>query len=403
MRLFLAKHPLLRKLLVAFGIVLIFITGRYLPLPGVALGAYVNLNPFLDTAISLTGGSLSQIGLFSLGLAPMMYANLLVQLFSLGKRHTSLSPKLLEFRKNLLLLVIAFVQGMTVAVSLTYGRGDGFLLMALQATAVLIAGAFVINWLSNMNSAYGIGGPMLIMLTSLLFNQLSNLPLLGELWQEGYQFLILGFGLWTLLTIFLIVYFDKAEYRIPIQRMSIHNNYASSSYLPIKVNVVGGMPIMYAYSLLSFPQYLLVFLAFLFPSWQWLQGLNHYFMMTNWVGILIYLLILVILSVMMGFVTVDVVSLAEGMRHAGDYIPYIRTGKPTQLYLSRFVWFFSLFNACYLVVLSGLPLLVSLLVPKVQPLAGLTGVFMMMGGILIQLLDEFRVMRLKKQYVSLFD
>lgn len=403
MRIFFAKHPMLRKVLVTFTIIAIFITGRYIPLPKVLVGSYVNLNPYLDTAVSLTGGSLSQIGLFSLGLGPMMYATLLAQLFSLGRRPSMLSPKVIEFRKNMLMLLIAVIQGLGIAVGLTYRSPEPFMLQVFQVTAVLVAGAFVIYWLANLNGAFGIGGPMVIMLTSILFGQFANIPVVFELWQEGYQWLVMGFGFWTLFTIFLIVFFDRAEYRIPIQRMSIHNKYAKDSYLPIKVNVVGGMPIMYAYSLISFPQYLIMLLIFLFPKLTSLQDLAPLFLMDRWTGVVIYLVIIVVLSLLMAFVNVDVISMAEGLRNGGDYIPYVRTGKPTQVYLTRYVRFFAWFNACYLVFLIGIPMVVGLLIPDVRPIAGLTGIFMMVSGMILSFLEELKVMRLKKQYVSLFD
>lgn len=403
MKKFLAKHVLLRKYLVTLLILLVFTAGRHLPLPKVLIEDYVNLNPFLDTAISLTGGSLSQIGLFSLGLAPMMYSSLLVQLSLLGKRHLIVSPKLFEFRKNMLMLVIALIQGLGLAVNLHYGGGEPFLVQVFQVTLVLITGAFVINWLGNMNAAYGLGGPIVIMLASILSNQMRALPVVVDLWQSGKVALVLAFGFWGLLTVFFSVFFEWSEYRIPIQRMSIHNNYAKDSYLPIKVNIAGGMPIMYAYSLMAFPQYFLFLLAALFPKLSNLSGLNTYFMMTNLSGVLMYFLVLTVLTLVMAFVTVDVTSMAEGMRQAGDYIPYIRTGKPTQAYLSRYVRFFAWFNALYLVVLTGLPLLVSLIIPETRPLAGLSGIFMMTAGMLMGIREELRVRRLKKSYRSLFD
>lgn len=403
MKVFFAQHPILRKILVTLGIVAIYIAGRYVPLPKVALGAYVDLNPFLDTAVSLTGGSLSRIGVFSLGLGPTMYATLLSQLFSLGKRPTMLSPKLMEFRKNLLMLLIATIQGLTLAVNLDYAGSEPFMVQVFQVTAVLVAGAFVIHWLGNLNGAFGIGGPMVIMLAGILFNQFANIPTVIGLWEDGYQWLVVAFAGWTLLTIFLIIVFDRAEYRIPIQRMSIHNKYAKDSYLPIKVNVAGPMPLMYAYTLLSFPQYLIMLLVFLFPKLSGLEAVSGFFLLDRWSGVAVYLTIIVVLTLITAFVNVDVISMAETMRNGGDYIPYVRTGKPTQAYLTRYVRFFAWFNAFYLLLLSGIPMVLALFIPEARPIAALTGIFMMMGGMILAFLEEIKVMNLKKQYVSLFD
>lgn len=403
MTLFFAKHPIFRKILVTLGMVVLFITGRYIPLPNVVLGAYVDLNPFLDTAISLTGGSLSNIGLFSLGLGPSMYAMLLMQLFSLGKRHQKVSPKVLQFRRSAMMLVVAVIQGMSLAVNLKYTNPDAFLLQVLQVTLVLTAGAFVIDFLSNLNAEYGLGGPSVIVLTSILFNQLVSFPIVAKLWAQGRVMLVIGFILWMLLTIFLIVVSERAEYRIPIQRISIHNKHADSSYLPIKVNVAGGMPLMYAYSVLGLPQYIGLLLQYFFPEWGGATWLNDYFSLMSLPGVLTYMLIIAVLTLLLSFVNVDVVSLVEGMRQSGDYIPFVRPGKATQRYINGYVRSLAVFNAIYLMFLAGLPMLVTLGDPEAQRLAGLTGVAMMSAGILLTIFEEIKVLRLKKQYVSLFD
>lgn len=403
MTLFFAKHPIIRKILVSLGIVIIFITGRYIPLPNVVLGDYVNLNPFLDTAISLTGGSLSNIGLFSLGLGPSMYAMLLMQLAVLGKRHQKVSPKLLQFRRSSMTFAVAAIQGMSLAVNLNYINPEAFLLQVLQVTLVLIAGAFVIEFLSNLNTEYGIGGPSIIVLTSILFNQLAAFPVVANLWRQGREIVVVGFALWMLLIIFLIVLFDRAEYRIPIQRISIHNKHADSSYTPIKVNVAGGMPLMYAYSVMGLPQYIVLLIQYFFPNWGGAAWLNDYLSVATLPGVLTYIVIIAILTLMLSFVNVDVVSLAEGMRQSGDYIPFIRPGKATQDYINSHVRSLAVFNAIYLVCLAGLPMLVTLGDPEAQRLAGLTGVAMMTAGILLTIFEEIKVLRLKKQYVSLFD
>lgn len=403
MILFFAKHPLIRKLLVTWGIVILFITGRYIPLPNVVLGDYVNLNPFLDTAVSLTGGSLSKIGLFSLGLGPMMYGMLLMQLFTLGKRQQKTPPKVMEFRRHLLVLIVGVIQGMSLAVNLRYISSNAFLAQVLQVTVVLVAGAFVLTYLSNLNTAFGLGGPSVIVLTSILFSHLETLPVIKKLWQEGRTWLVIGFTLWLLLTVFLIVLFERAEYRIPIQRISIHNKHANSSYLPIKVNVAGGMPLMYAHSVLGFPQYVVLLLEYFFPKWEGAADLARYFSLMALPGVLIYLVVIFILTLLLAFVNVDVVNLTDGMRQSGDYIPFIRPGKPTQRYISQYVRLLSIFNAFYLIILAGLPLLVTLGDTDAQLLAGLTGVAMMAAGILLTIFEELKVLRLKKQYVSLFD
>lgn len=397
----LARHPLVRRGLVTLCLILVFIAGRYIPLPNIALGSYLERQPFLHTSLTALGGDLSQIGLFSLGLGPMMSSMILSQLFLMGQKR-QLSPKVLDRRKNLLLLVIAFIQGMGVAVNLTYLGSGSLLVNALATSLILMAGAMVLSWLANMNGAYGIGGPVLITLTSILLGQLQVLPLVRDLIEEGEGLIVLGFMAWALLTIFFFVLFDRSEYRVPIQRLSIHNQYAQDSYLPFKLNVTNGMPLMYAHSLLTFPQYLVMFIGYFFPKWSLGQKFLPYLTTSHAIGIVAYLLIIALLCLLLAFVTADVVQLTESMRNTGDYIPFIRPGQPTKAYLSRLVRRLAAFNACYLMVLAGVPLLVSLGDKSLQPLANLMGGLMMLSGMSLSITDELLVMNLKKRYKSLF-
>lgn len=401
MKKYFARHPFLRKFLVTLGLIIVFLLGRHIPLPRVLLEDYEN--PLSSYYVYIAGSNFSQIGLFSLGLSPMMYGMLLSQLFMLGKRSQSLSPKVVEFRKNLLILVVAVIQGLSLAISFSYGDVANPVPYILEVTVVLVAGAFIILWLSNMNTAFGIGGSLLLMLVSMIANQFTTLPLIVQLWGTSERFFLMAFGVWVLVTIYLIVLFDKSEYRIPLQRISIHNKYSEQSYLPIRVNVAGGMALMYAYSFLSFPTYILLLLSWVFPQWTWVQEARQWFSPTTLIGVLIYFLMIALLTVMLAFLNVDVVQLAEGLRNAGDYIPYVRPGRPTRDYIAKYVRFFAYFNAIYLVLLAGIPMLLALYRPNLQPLAGMVGVVMMTAGILLQVLEELHVMDLKKQYQSLFD
>lgn len=401
MKKFFALHPFVRKLFASLVIVLVFLLGRHIPLPRVSLTDYVH--PLSNHYFYMATNHFSQISVFSLGLGPMMYGMLLSQLFLLGKKSQAVSPKIVEFRKNLLVLVVAIIQGLSFAIGLSYGDVVNPLSAILEVTMVLVAGAFIILWLSHLNTAFGIGGPMLLMLVSIIANQFGNLPLVIHLWKTSERFFLIAFVGWVLITIYLIVLFDKSEYRIPLQRISIHNKYSEHSYLPIRVNVAGGMAIMYAYTFLSFPTYILLLLGWAFPQLNWVQAAIEWFNPRTFSGVLFYCVMIAVLTILLAFLNVDVVQLTEGLRNTGDYIPYVRPGRPTREYIARYVRFFAYFNAIYLIILAGIPMIVGLYRPALQPLAGMIGVIMMTAGILLQVLEELHVMTLKKQYQTLFD
>lgn len=398
----LIKYPLLRKSVVMVGIIAVFIIGKYIPLPRIPLDTYLTFSPELTTLTGLTGGDLSQIGLFALGLGPSMYAMLLSQLFTVGKKAKVTSPRLVAFRKNGLMLVISLIQGLAIAVGILPKEHGGNILDVGIVTVVLIAGAFVIDWLGTMNTVFGIGGPTIIVIANILLTQIHNIPQVIKLWEKGEQEPLIFLGFWILLTIYLIVITERAEYRIPIQRISIHSDYAKGSYLPIKVNIAGGMPLMYAYSFLAFPQYFLMLLVFLKPNWSFLKTLSTYFTTATVTGIVVYLVVIIILTLSLAQVNMDVFSKVETMRNAGDYISGIRPGKATQDYLTKHVLILGWVNAMVLVILSGVPLFLFVNHKELQPLAGTTGIFMMFTGLFFNLVEEIQTMQLKKQYKSIF-
>ncbi|HFI0694467.1 TPA: accessory Sec system protein translocase subunit SecY2 [Streptococcus suis] len=389
-------QPGIRKLAVTAGIIMLFLLGRSIPLPFLQLDAYINpeeVNSF----------NLAQISLFSLGLGPWMNATILLSLFT-RRKSASESPRMAEYRKNALMLLIAVIQGLGIAVSFSYtGSGSQLYQSIAGVTLVSVAGAFVISWLISLNSNFGVGGSAMLVLVNILVGQLVTIPKVMEL-SGTYLTPYLWFGLlWILVTIYLIVVFEKAEYRIPVQRITINNTLADEAYMPVKIFLSGGMSFMYSYTLFSFPQYVLVLLAYFFPQHGTIiKALGRYFSMLEWEGMVVFLLILYGLTVSFAYINLNPTDKAEELRKSGDYIPGVRPGKPTKQYLSKIASRLGNFNAFYLVVMSGIPMGISMIYPELRPIANLPGVVMMTASIFLTIIIEFRVMRLKKRYTPLF-
>ncbi|KXT76159.1 accessory Sec system protein translocase subunit SecY2 [Streptococcus sp. DD12] len=403
---FIHKHSQLSRIVFTFLIVILFILGRYLPLPNVPLGQYLaQKQSALNLAASVAGGSLSQIGLFSLGLGPWMYAMILVRLFGMGKQNNSVSKKRMEIRQNLLMVVIAVIQGLGIAFSLTYTSGQvNFLAMVAQSTLILVAGAFVLVWLGNQNAMYGVGGPTIIVLTNMLLSQDQTFPLFVKLWNKGHYVFVSFIVLWTLLAIYWISVSEKAEYRIKMQRVSINSQLAEEAYLPIKVNTSAGMPLMYAFTMLMLPQYLVMLLQNVYPKQDKLwQSITSALTTDNLIGVLIYILIIFLLGIAFSYVNLDIVNQTENLRKSGDFIDGIRPGKPTQAYLSRLVARLGFFSGLTLALVAGIPLLVGLGNAEHLLIANVSGIYIMMTGMLITIMDQMATSRLMKRYRGLFE
>ncbi|HEM3702978.1 TPA: accessory Sec system protein translocase subunit SecY2 [Streptococcus suis] len=387
-----------RKCILTFTIILTFILGRRLLLPLVDMEKVLSANEgFLVTDYSTTS-------LFSLGLGPWMYATILMSLFTIRKTK-AVSPQVMNARKNGLQLLIATIQGLGLAVTLPYQEGMGnTTLMIFMVTLITIAGSFVVGWLIDTNAAYGIGGSALIVLVNIILGQFSTLPTVVDLIGTYLTPYLWFWFFWILLTIYIIVVFEKAEYRVPVQRVSIKNHLADEAYMPIKLFISGGMPFMYAFTLLGFPPYLLLFLSFLFPQFKsTLSGWTKFFSMMEWEGIIVYLIILYVLTLTFAYINLSPRDKADEMRQSGDFISGVRPGKETVDYLSHIVGCLGHFNAIYLIIMSGIPLVIAMIHPELRAIAGLPGVIMMTAGIILGILLEFKIMLLKKRYRPLFD
>lgn len=401
---FLKHHLLVKKIGFTFFLILIFLLGRQIPLPGVDVNAYLGSeNSFIRTTSSLTGGNLSQIGLFSLGLGPWMSAMILMRLLTLGRDSQQLSPKALSIRQNSLMLVVAIIQALGICISLKYKSGQPLnFAMVIVPAIVLIGGSFIIAWLGNINSMHGLGGPAILVVVSMMVTQFQHIPLMVDLFNNGYALAIIVLMGWSFISMFFIVFLEHSEYRVPVMRISIHNRLVDKAYIPIKVNASGGMPLMYVYTFLMLPQYFIMLFAYFYPNNHQLQAWSLIFNTYNIWGICIFSILLFVLAIAFSLINIDPTKLAEDMRNAGDYIPNIEPGKETQLYLRHLGRFFGVFSGFFLVIMCVLPLLLTLGNTRLQSIAQLTGIVMMMTGILLSVIEEIKTARLRSRYKPLF-
>ncbi|MGT2799033.1 accessory Sec system protein translocase subunit SecY2 [Streptococcus marmotae] len=401
MRNILFRYPLVKKILFSFLISIVFLLGRYIPLPNVAISqTSLEADSSLEVASALSGGSLANIGLFSLGLGPWMYSIILNRVFALGRKRPA-GGNLQQQKQLLVMLVVALIQGLGIALTLTYVEPTSVQLIA-TATVVLVTGSFVLMWLGNLNAAYGVGGPTLIMFLSIIVSQFRVVPVFATVLAGPKALYALFILVWTLVSIYVTVVFEKAEYRIPIQRVSINSDMAKKAYLPIRVNPSNGMPIMYAYTFLAFPQYFLILLSYFLKNNSLLQY-GVYFTTRNEIGIGIYVLLVLLLSYSFAFVNLDPLSIAKGFRASGDYIKNIRPGKPTQLYLTRYIRFFGIFSGVITGILLSTPLILFLPEQELQIITPLSGIFMMMTGMILMIREEVFTSRLRRKYTELFE
>lgn len=405
MRKYFKRKKWMKKFFITFFLIILFILGRKIALPGInSQNYYFQDDYLLAVSSSISGGNLAELSIFSLGLGPWMYSVILMRLFSFGKRKKAISPTQLMVLQNLLMLIIAIIQSLGLAIELQKKASSvGQLETILSLSLILIAGSFLISWLANMNTAFGIGGPAMLVVVSMLLAQFSNIPLFVTMIHKGYFKLIMILLMWSLLSMFMILFFDRAEYRVPVARISIHNKLSEKAYIPIKVNASGGMPLMYVYTLLMLPQYLAMLLNSFYPGNGISNRVINLFSLNNITGIIIFTILIIVLAISFSFTNIDPTTLAEQLREVGDFIPEKRPGRQTEKYLKQLAWFFGSFSGLFLAILSILPLILTMGNSELQKTAQMTGIVMMLTGLMMSIIEEINIGKLAAKYKPLFE
>ena len=401
------KPVIIKKFLWTLFFLFIYVLGTKLTLPFIDMSkaaAMDGTSTTLNYATALMGGNLRSMSLFSVGLSPWMSSMLIWQMFAVSKRLglSKLPLEVQERRRMLLTLVIALIQSVALVLNLPLqetGGVDMTTIMVLN-TLVLMAGTYFLIWLTDLNAAMGLGGSIMIVMASMIayipqdiWNSIQELKI-SSLWLA----LMLVF---SLVFLYLAVTVERSKYRIPVNKINIHNRFKKYSYLDIRLNPAGGMPIMYAMTLVSIPQYFLLIIHFLQPEnqliEQWIEALS----MGSPAWFILYLLTIFILALAFAFINISGDQIAERMQKSGEYIENVYPGGATRRYINGLVTYFALVGAFYLILISGLPMMVVFLDIRYLRLSMIPGIFMIFIGMVFSIKDEVDALTLNDRYRSL--
>lgn len=401
------KPVIIKKFLWTLFFLFIYVLGTKLTLPFIDMSqaaAMDGTSTTLNYATALMGGNLRSMSLFSVGLSPWMSSMLIWQMFAVSKRLglSKLPLEVQERRRMLLTLVIALIQSVALVLNLPLQEAAGVDMTTIMVldTLVLMAGTYFLIWLTDLNAAMGLGGSIMIVMASMIayipqdiWNSIQELKI-SSLWLA----LMLVF---SLVFLYLAVTVERSKYRIPVNKINIHNRFKKYSYLDIRLNPAGGMPIMYAMTLVSIPQYFLLIIHFLQPNnqliEQWIEGLS----MGSPAWFILYLLTIFILALAFAFINISGDQIAERMQKSGEYIENVYPGGATRRYINGLVTYFALVGAFYLILISGLPMLVVLLDIRYLRLSMIPGIFMIFIGMVFSIKDEVDALTLNDRYRSL--
>ena len=385
------KIPDLRnKILFTLFIILLYRVGVAVPVPYIQTGIenVFGAGSIFDYLNLLSGGALEQATLFALGVSPYINASIIIQLLAIAiPALEKLSKEGEEGRKKL----DSITRYVTVALALVTSFGYYMLMKNYNAvtntgafTAVVIiacycAGAALVMWLAEKIDEKGIGNGISMILFA---NIISRLPsMFRTMWNTAYGWMQKGgLGiLWGVLFILciiafmialvgVVVFLTESERKIPVQyakRVVGRKMYGGqSSVLPIKLNMTGVMPIIFASSICSLPATIMMFIkepttaGFGKSVYNFFKNISD---PTSIVYIIIYFILIIAFAYFYIAISFNPVEVANNLKKNGGFIPGIRPGKPTSDYISKILSKITLIGAIYLGVIAIFPMILTMI------------------------------------------
>lgn len=368
-------EPAIRnRVLFVLGALVVFRALATIPIPGVdevVLKQFFDSNQFLGLLNIFSGGGLSNLSIVMLGVGPFITGSIIMQLL------TVMSPALKSMYteegeagrakftqySRMLTLPLAVLQGFGF---LTLLKSQGVLVGLTTFDFVvniilIVAGSVLLMWIGELVTEYGIGnGVSIIIFAGIVSTLPTQAAQLLKTYDPAQLPLYIGFGIITIAIIFAVVMMTEAERPVPItyaKQSRGGSTYGSSqSYLPMRLNQAGVIPIIFALSIILFPQMVLNILSAF--DIYWVAHANEVvtnFLNDQWAYGGVYFALVFLFTFFYTAVTFDPDAIAKNLQRSGGFIPGIRPGAHTAEYLGNLVTRLTLVGALFLGVIAVLP------------------------------------------------
>ena len=369
-------EPAIRnRILFVLAALVVFRMLAAIPIPGVdetVLQQFFTNNEFLGLLNIFSGGGLANLSIVMLGVGPFITASIIMQLM------TVMSPKLKSMYTEegeagrakftqygrMLTLPLATLQGFGF-LSLLQSQGviSGLTTFDFIVNVVLIvAGSILLMWIGELVTEYGIGnGVSIIIFSGIVATLPTTIGQLFYTFDPSQLPLYIGFAFVALAIIYAVIFMTEAERPVPItyakQSRGGATYGASSSYLPLRLNQAGVIPIIFALSILLLPQMVLnILTAFDLP---WVAGANQTvteLLSNQYLYGSVYFLLVFLFTFFYTAVTFDPDAIAKNLQRNGSFIPGIRPGAHTSEYLGSLITRLTLVGAGFLGLIAVLPI-----------------------------------------------
>ena len=387
------NKDLRHRIYFTLGALMIFILGISIRVPGTqSLSTDLDFLGLLNT---LGGGAIRNFSIFALGVMPYITASIIMQLLQMD-----IIPYLTELNKQgatgrqkinqitrYMGIIFAFIEGYALAFAIIGKSGDVFQYMYIAT--VLTAGTAFLLWLGDQITQKGIGnGVSLIIMAGII----ATLP---QMFIDAFTGLVVLKGTAQVITLgivkfllFVIIYFavvigvifvQESERRIPIQYANKSTSAyggKAQSFMPIKINSAGVIPVIFASSLMTIPG----ILAQVIKKDGFTLLVQKYFTYTTPVGFCIYVILIFFFAYFYTFIQLKPEEFAKNLQENGGYIPGVRPGEETKQYINKVLSRLTVLGSVFLVIIAGLPIVFSKLtsLPTSVSIGG-TGLLIVVG------------------------
>ncbi|MBW3087959.1 preprotein translocase subunit SecY [Bifidobacterium sp. 82T24] len=423
----LRTKELRNKILFVFGIIIIYRIGSFIPTPGVDYRAVQDCvasssnEDFIGLVNLFSGGALLQLSIFALGIMPYITASIVVQLLrvviprfeALHKEGQSGEAKLTQYTRYMT-IGLAVLQSTTILVTARTGAlfnglctksviPDGSVWNLIVMILIMTGGTGLIMWMAELVTDKGIGNGMSV----LIFMSICS-GFLPKLWDIGWgsngtngDWTKFGIVVGVLIVILVFVDFvELCQRRIPVQytrRMIGRKMYGgTSTYLPLKINMSGVIPPIFASSILAVPTLIAQFGK---SDQKWVQWINTNLADTTSVWYIgLYAVMIVFFCFFYTSITFNTDETADNMKQYGGFIPGIRAGRATSAYLTYVMNRLNTVGAVYLLFVALIPtvLIMALKLSQQLPFGGTT--ILIIAGVGLDTLRQARARTEQFQY-----
>ena len=416
------------KILFTIFIVFVFRIGTSITVPWVNANSLNALSGlcFLNMLSLVLGNAMKNFSVFALGVSPYITASIVVQLLQMD-----LLPKFVEWGKQgevgrrklnqatrYIALVLAFVQ--SVGITAGFNALSGAKLLTVPLTpqvflvigGILTAGSMIVTWLGEQitDKGYGNGVSMIIfagivasipdMVKGIYVDYFVNVPS-SRLTSSLIFVAILIVA--VLLIVYFTTYVEQAKYKIPIQYTKVAQGAPSSSYLPLKINPAGVIPVIFASSITAAPAAILQFVSASGLNWEWVKTAQELVSTSTPTGVALYALLIILFTFFYTFVQINPEKAAENLQKSGAYIHGVRPGKGTEEYMSKLLRRLATVGSIFLGVISILPIVAKDLfgLSEVVAFGGTSLLIIISTG--IEGIKQLEGYLLKRKYVGFLD